>query len=129
MNCDFSLNCKLKNSGYCSESCERFTKLNYLFTNSLVPSNLIMPKSLYIDADGSDKQIFTYLKSVQKNIKTIIISTIMIIISYKIHESLLTLTVKSFSCNHIIYHNLAKLKVERILPYPVIILCHPECWS
>ena len=70
MNCDFSLNCKLKNTGYCSESCERFTKLNYLFTNSLVPSNLIMPKSLYIDADGSDKQIFTYLKSVQKNIKT-----------------------------------------------------------
>lgn len=68
MECKFGSNCKLKNSEYCSESCERFTKLKYLFENSLIPENSILPKSLFIDEDGSDREEFTYLKSIQANI-------------------------------------------------------------
>lgn len=72
MNCKFDLNCRLKNSDYCTESCERFIKLNYLFEQSLIPDNLILPKSLYIDDDGSDRDAFTYLKSIQNNIEVLI---------------------------------------------------------
>lgn len=69
MDCIFDINCKLKDSGYCDESCERFVKLNYLFNASLVPENCITPTPLFTDSDGTDKEIFTYLKSVQSNIQ------------------------------------------------------------
>ena len=69
MECKFNINCKLKDSDYCSESCERYIKLDYLFKNSLIPNESISPTSLFIDSDGSDREVFSYLKNVQSNIK------------------------------------------------------------
>lgn len=69
MNCQYKQNCKLKDSGYCTEFCERFTKLNYLFKQSLIPDSALSPTILYVDADNSDREVFIYLKSVQNNIK------------------------------------------------------------
>lgn len=69
MECKFNINCKLKDSDYCSESCERYIKLDYLFKNSLIPNESIAPTSLFIDSDGSDREVFSYLKNVQSNIK------------------------------------------------------------
>lgn len=70
MECLFDINCKLKDSEYCDESCERFVKLNYLFNASLIPENTISPTALYIDSDGTDREVFTYLKSVQSDIQS-----------------------------------------------------------
>ena len=69
MNCKFKHNCKLQETGYCSEFCERFIKIDYLFMNSLIPENSLDPTSLFIDSDGSDRDIFSYLKSIQTNIE------------------------------------------------------------
>lgn len=69
MECVFDKNCKLKNSDYCNESCERFAKLSYLFNSSLIPENSMSPTLLFIDSDGSDREVFSYLKSIQSNIK------------------------------------------------------------
>ena len=68
MTCEYNINCKLKNSDYCSESCERFVKLDYLFKSSLLPETSINPTSLFIDSDGSDREIFSFLKTIQSNI-------------------------------------------------------------
>ena len=68
MNCEFNKNCKLKNSEYCNEFCERYVKLNYLFNASLIPEKALKPTSLYIDSDGCDREAFEYLKSIQDNI-------------------------------------------------------------
>jgi len=69
MNCPYEINCKLKNSEYCSEVCERYTKLNYLFDMSYIPKKGLKPITLYIDSDGSDKLAFEFLKKIQLNIE------------------------------------------------------------
>ena len=72
MKCEFNINCKLNNTDYCSDSCERYIKLKYLFDQSLIPKKYMSPVSLYIDSDNSDKEVFNYLKSIQDNIFEII---------------------------------------------------------
>lgn len=69
MDCKFKHNCKLQETSYCNEFCERFIKIDYLFMNSFIPEDSLNPTSLFIDSDGSDREIFSYLKSVQTNIE------------------------------------------------------------
>lgn len=74
MDCKFKNNCKLKDSEYCSEFCERYVKLNYLFSSSLIPDTALEPTALFVDSDGSDRDSFVYLKDIQSNIKQEILS-------------------------------------------------------
>ena len=60
MNCAFKNNCKLKDSEYCSEFCERYVKLKYLFSSSLIPESALEPTALFVDSDGSDRDSFVY---------------------------------------------------------------------
>lgn len=72
MICVYAENCKLKNSDYCSEYCERYVKLDYLFSTSYIPKNGLKTITLYIDSDGTDKEIFEFLKQIQINIKDVV---------------------------------------------------------
>lgn len=69
MACAYDLNCAWKNSDDCSDTCVRYTKLNYLFDVSYIPKNWLKPIILYIDSDLCDKESFEYLKQVQSNIE------------------------------------------------------------
>lgn len=53
----------------CDKSfCLRKYKLDYLYKNSLLSISQREPKTLYIDSDGTDREAFTCLVDIEKNI-------------------------------------------------------------
>ena len=68
-----SKNCWLKNNckkAHCDDvnGCLILFKLNYLYDKALIPLKLRYPISLRTDADGTDRDKFIQLKSIQDNI-------------------------------------------------------------
>lgn len=70
--------CKKYKTGNCSltenEFCIKLFKLNYLYEESLLSKNQREYIALRIDADGTDREEFLYLKGIENNIEAFVSS-------------------------------------------------------
>ena len=71
--CYFQESCKKFKEGTCVDLfCIRLFKLDQLYKNALLTPAQSLPIKLYVDADGTDKDKYIQLSTIEKNIKSFV---------------------------------------------------------